>query len=166
MEKAHVGVFCEVVDDGKEVEGQAVRQDSEMVSRDACLRFGRTSGTENLCIEDWVFYLNEQESDRPWIMLYFEGQSTENFYLQRISKSLSQFNASPSHKILPFRLNKRHRIVVPHLFTPHPHYCRITTAKNSKMDDASKGSRRLSYNSRNCVDHETPNVRVAAKPRQ
>ncbi len=29
MEKALVGVFCEVVDDGKEVEGNAVRQDGE-----------------------------------------------------------------------------------------------------------------------------------------
>ncbi|KAL9132496.1 MAG: hypothetical protein Q9175_006335, partial [Cornicularia normoerica] len=39
--KAPAGVLCEVVDDGEEVEGEAMRQGSGMMRRDGCLRFGR-----------------------------------------------------------------------------------------------------------------------------
>lgn len=58
--KAPAGVLCEVVDDGEEVEGEAMRQGSGMMRRDGCLRFGRRWRIKVCTIEDLVLYLDEQ----------------------------------------------------------------------------------------------------------
>lgn len=52
--KASVGVICELVDDGDEVEGRAERIGGDMMRRDACLSFGRKWGVKVCTIEDLV----------------------------------------------------------------------------------------------------------------
>ncbi|KAI4119490.1 MAG: hypothetical protein LQ345_000645 [Seirophora villosa] len=52
--KAPVGVICELVEDGDEVEGRAERIGGGMMRRDACLKFGRRWGLKVCTIEDLV----------------------------------------------------------------------------------------------------------------
>lgn len=52
--KAPVGVICELVEDGDEVEGKAERIGGGMKRRDSCLRFGRRWGLKVCTIEDLV----------------------------------------------------------------------------------------------------------------
>ena len=54
--KREVGVICEMVVDGEEVEGSAERQGGGMMRRDQCLEFGRRWGLEVVTIEDLVEY--------------------------------------------------------------------------------------------------------------
>ena len=56
--KAPVGVICELVEDGDEVEGVAEREGGGMMRRDACLRFGRKWGLKVCTIEDLVAYVD------------------------------------------------------------------------------------------------------------
>ncbi|KAL8834663.1 MAG: hypothetical protein Q9176_007348 [Flavoplaca citrina] len=55
--KPQVGVICELVDDGEEVEGTAERRGGGMMRRDACLKFGRKWGLKVCTIEDLMEYL-------------------------------------------------------------------------------------------------------------
>ncbi|CAL3969161.1 hypothetical protein PZA11_006218 [Diplocarpon coronariae] len=59
--KAPVGVICEIVEDGEEVDGQALRRDPEMMRRDGCLAFGKRWGLKVCTIEDLVKYVEETE---------------------------------------------------------------------------------------------------------
>ncbi|MCJ1447612.1 MAG: 3,4-dihydroxy 2-butanone 4-phosphate synthase [Stictis urceolatum] len=59
-----VGVICEIVDDGKEVEGRAVREGSGMSRRDACLEFGRKWGLRVCTIEGLIEYRRRMEGGK------------------------------------------------------------------------------------------------------
>jgi len=63
--KAHVGVICELVEDGAEVEGQAERREGGMMRRDACLKFGKRWGLKVCTIEDLVDYVEKEGSAMP-----------------------------------------------------------------------------------------------------
>ena len=60
-EKRPVGVICELVEDGEEVEGSAIRKEAGMMRRDGCLRFGRRWGLRVCTIEDLVDYLSQEK---------------------------------------------------------------------------------------------------------
>ena len=53
-----VGVICEIVDDGDEVEGQAERRIGGMLRRDGCLDFGSRWGLKVCTIEDLAIYVD------------------------------------------------------------------------------------------------------------
>ncbi|KAL8805351.1 MAG: hypothetical protein Q9182_002025 [Xanthomendoza sp. 2 TL-2023] len=55
--KAPVGVICELVEDGEEVEAKAERVSGGMMRRDGCLKFGRRWGLKVCTIEDLVEYV-------------------------------------------------------------------------------------------------------------
>lgn len=55
--KEPVGVICELVEDGDEVEGKAERIGGGMMRRDACLKFGKKWGLKVCTIEDLVEYV-------------------------------------------------------------------------------------------------------------
>ena len=55
------GVICEMVEDGQEVEGLAVRKEGGMMRRDGCLKFGRKWGLKVCTIEDLVDYIEYKE---------------------------------------------------------------------------------------------------------
>lgn len=59
--KAEAGVICEMVDDGEEVPGQALRTEPGMMRRDACLKFGRRWGLKCCTIEDLVEYVRAEK---------------------------------------------------------------------------------------------------------
>lgn len=59
--KSLVGVIGELVEDGEEVVGQAVRRDPGMMRRDACLTFGKKWGLKVCTIEDLVAYVEKTE---------------------------------------------------------------------------------------------------------
>ncbi|KAI9049076.1 hypothetical protein LZ554_006924 [Drepanopeziza brunnea f. sp. 'monogermtubi'] len=59
--KAPVGVICELVEDGEEVVGQALRREPEMMRRDGCLAFGKKWGLKVCTIEDLVEYVEKTE---------------------------------------------------------------------------------------------------------
>ncbi|EKD20411.1 3,4-dihydroxy-2-butanone 4-phosphate synthase [Drepanopeziza brunnea f. sp. 'multigermtubi' MB_m1] len=59
--KAPVGVICELVEDGEEVAGQALRREPEMMRRDGCLAFGKKWGLKVCTIEDLVEYVEKTE---------------------------------------------------------------------------------------------------------
>lgn len=54
-----VGVICEMVEDGEEIEGQTGRIGGDMMRRDGCLKFGRKWGLKVCTIEDLVEYMME-----------------------------------------------------------------------------------------------------------
>lgn len=56
--KRPVGVICELVEDGEEVEGVAERREGGMMRRDACLKFGERWGLKVCTIEDLIAYLD------------------------------------------------------------------------------------------------------------
>lgn len=60
--KRPVGAICELVEDGEEVEGVAVRKEGGMMRRDGCLRFGKRWGLKVCTIEDLVDYVNKDET--------------------------------------------------------------------------------------------------------
>ena len=59
--KRPAGVICELVEDGEEVEGSALRREGGMMRRDGCLRFGKRWGLKVCTIEDLLDYVNRQE---------------------------------------------------------------------------------------------------------
>ncbi|MCJ1253345.1 3,4-dihydroxy 2-butanone 4-phosphate synthase [Lignoscripta atroalba] len=59
-----VGVICELVEDGEEVEGVAERKGGGMMRRDGCLEFGRRWGLRVCTIEDLVGYVEGRERER------------------------------------------------------------------------------------------------------
>lgn len=54
-----VGVICEMVEDGEEIEGQTGRIGGDMMRGDGCLKFGRKWGLRVCTIEDLVEYMME-----------------------------------------------------------------------------------------------------------
>jgi len=62
-----VGVICEMVEDGEEIEGQTERREGGMMRRDGCLKFGRKWGLKVCTIEDLVEYMVEylQHREKP-----------------------------------------------------------------------------------------------------
>lgn len=60
--KAEAGVICEMVDDGEEVPGQALRTEAGMMRRDACLKFGKRWGLKCCTIADLVEYVREERA--------------------------------------------------------------------------------------------------------
>ena len=59
--KVEAGVICEMVDDGEEVPGQALRTEPGMMRRDACLKFGKRWGLKCCTIEDLVEYVRVEK---------------------------------------------------------------------------------------------------------
>lgn len=59
--KAEAAAICEIVDDGEEVVGQAIRQDSGMLRGEGCIAFARKWGLKVCTIEDLVKYLEKTE---------------------------------------------------------------------------------------------------------
>lgn len=59
--KRPVGVICELVEDGEELEGQAERRGGGMMRRDGCLKFGRRWGLRVCTIEDLVAFVEREE---------------------------------------------------------------------------------------------------------
>ena len=60
--KRLVGAIGELVEDGEELEGVALRTQSGMMRRDGCLRFGKRWGLRVCTIEDLVAYISKEES--------------------------------------------------------------------------------------------------------
>ncbi|MCJ1393229.1 3,4-dihydroxy 2-butanone 4-phosphate synthase [Xylographa bjoerkii] len=56
-----VGVICEMVEDGDEVEGLTERRECGMMRRDGCLKFGRRWGLKVCTIEDLAEYIDRKE---------------------------------------------------------------------------------------------------------
>lgn len=54
-------VICEMVDDGVEVEGQALFRDPGMLRGEACIKFARRWGLKVCTIEDLVKYVEKTE---------------------------------------------------------------------------------------------------------
>ncbi|CAD6443921.1 bfe86ae7-5036-48c3-a49b-acbb756943de [Sclerotinia trifoliorum] len=63
--KPPVGVICEIVDDGEEVSGEAIRKDPGMLRRDGCLAFGKKWGLRVCTIEALVEYMEKKEG--KWV---------------------------------------------------------------------------------------------------
>lgn len=63
--KPPVGVICEMVEDGEEVAGQAVREGSGMLRRDGCLAFGKKWALKVCTIEHLVEYVEKHEGKLP-----------------------------------------------------------------------------------------------------
>ncbi|KAF2020695.1 3,4-dihydroxy-2-butanone 4-phosphate synthase [Aaosphaeria arxii CBS 175.79] len=59
--KPEVGVICELILDGAEVEGKAEFVGGGMMRRDDCLAFGKKFGIKVCTIEDLVTYIEETE---------------------------------------------------------------------------------------------------------
>jgi len=59
--KAPVAAICEIVEDGEEVAGQALRQEPGMMRRNGCLAFGKKWGLKVCTIEDLVAYVEKME---------------------------------------------------------------------------------------------------------
>jgi len=59
-EVGEVGVICELVEDGEEVEGRAERRGGGMMRRDGCLEFGRRWGLRVCTIEDLVKFVERR----------------------------------------------------------------------------------------------------------
>lgn len=54
-------MICELVEDGEEVEGRAVRREGGMMRRDGCLKFGRRWGLKVCTIEDLVAFVEKTD---------------------------------------------------------------------------------------------------------
>jgi len=59
-----VGVISELVEEGEEVEGEAIRMEPGMMRRDGCLAFGKRWGMRVVTIEDLVEYVEKKEGGR------------------------------------------------------------------------------------------------------
>jgi 3,4-dihydroxy 2-butanone 4-phosphate synthase len=62
--KEPVGVICELISDGEEIEGVAERPAGGMMRRDECLAFGKKWGLKVCTIEDLVTYIEKTQG--PW----------------------------------------------------------------------------------------------------
>ncbi|KAL2208168.1 3,4-dihydroxy-2-butanone 4-phosphate synthase [Sarocladium strictum] len=63
--KTEAGVICEIVDDGEEVAGQAVRSGSGMLRGVQCIEFARKWGLKVCTIADLVDYVEKTEGKLP-----------------------------------------------------------------------------------------------------
>ncbi|OTA90521.1 hypothetical protein M434DRAFT_397895 [Hypoxylon sp. CO27-5] len=59
--KPEVAVICELVDDGEEVNGRAVRQRPDMLRGEGCIAFARKWGLKICTIADLIKYLEKTE---------------------------------------------------------------------------------------------------------
>lgn len=59
--KPLAGVIAELVDDGEEVEGCAIRRKPGMMRRDGCLKFAKRWGLKVVTIEDLVAHVEAEE---------------------------------------------------------------------------------------------------------
>lgn len=59
--KKEVAVICELVEDGEEVEGQALRREPGMMRGEQCVAFARRWGLKVCTIADMVAYLEKTE---------------------------------------------------------------------------------------------------------
>ncbi|KAI0147385.1 DHBP synthase RibB-like alpha/beta domain-containing protein [Xylariaceae sp. FL1272] len=59
--KSQAAAICEIVDDGEEVAGQAIRRDPGMLRGEGCIAFARKWGLKVCTIEDLVIYLEKTE---------------------------------------------------------------------------------------------------------
>ncbi|KAI1122633.1 DHBP synthase RibB-like alpha/beta domain-containing protein [Nemania abortiva] len=59
--KAEAAALCEIVDDGEEVDGQAIRRDPGMLRGEGCIAFARKWNLKVCTIEDLVNYLEKTE---------------------------------------------------------------------------------------------------------
>ena len=60
--KRPAGALCELVEEGKEIEGQTEMKEVDMMRRDGCLKFGRKWGIKVCTIDDLVEYLERQDT--------------------------------------------------------------------------------------------------------
>ncbi|KAK0382768.1 hypothetical protein NLU13_9864 [Sarocladium strictum] len=63
--KTQAAVICEIVDDGQEVAGQAVREGSGMLRGQQCIDFARKWGLKVCTIADLVEYVEKTEGKLP-----------------------------------------------------------------------------------------------------
>ncbi|ESZ96393.1 3,4-dihydroxy-2-butanone 4-phosphate synthase [Sclerotinia borealis F-4128] len=63
--KSPVGVICEIVEDGEEVVGEAIRTEPGMLRRDGCLAFGKKWGLRVCTIDALVEYVEYVEG--KWV---------------------------------------------------------------------------------------------------
>lgn len=73
--KAPVGVICEIVEDGGEIEGRAERAEPGMMRRDGCLAFGKKWGLKVCTIEDLVGYVERTEGKLAKVTTATNGAS-------------------------------------------------------------------------------------------
>ncbi|RYC61061.1 hypothetical protein CHU98_g5133 [Xylaria longipes] len=59
--KAEAAAICEIVDDGEEIAGQAVRRDPGMLRGEGCIAFARKWNLKVCTIEDLVNYIEKTE---------------------------------------------------------------------------------------------------------
>lgn len=59
--KVQAAAICEIVDDGEEIEGQAIREDTGMLRGEACIKFARRWGLKVCTIADLVAYVEKTE---------------------------------------------------------------------------------------------------------
>lgn len=59
--KGEVGVICELITDGEEIEGVPERPGGGMMRRDECLAFGKKWGIKVCTIEDLVAYIEAED---------------------------------------------------------------------------------------------------------
>lgn len=59
--KKPVAAICELVEDGREVAGQAIREEPGMMRGEACIEFARRWGLKVCTIADMVDYLEKTE---------------------------------------------------------------------------------------------------------
>jgi len=59
--KELVGVICELVDDGEEIAGQALRREPGMMRTEGCLAFGKKWGLKVCTIEALVAYVEKRQ---------------------------------------------------------------------------------------------------------
>lgn len=59
--KTQAAAICEIVDDGEEVPGQAIRQNVGMLRGEACIAFARKWGIKVCTIADLVAYVEKTE---------------------------------------------------------------------------------------------------------
>ncbi|KAI1267952.1 DHBP synthase RibB-like alpha/beta domain-containing protein [Xylariaceae sp. FL1019] len=59
--KFEAAAICEIVDDGQEIAGQAIRRDPGMLRGEGCIAFARKWGLKVCTIEDLVIYLEKTE---------------------------------------------------------------------------------------------------------
>lgn len=59
--KVQAAAICEIVDDGEEIEGQAIRENTGMLRGEACIKFARRWGLKVCTIADLVAYVEKTE---------------------------------------------------------------------------------------------------------
>jgi len=63
-----VGVISELVEEGEEVAGEAIRREPGMMRRDGCLALGKRWGLRVVTIEDLVAYVEKIEGGKGKVL--------------------------------------------------------------------------------------------------